>query len=182
LSSAALRGGVPLSLRLGAAGFILTGGAVALVGIAFLLAELKDEPPSLRFLTRGFGWSCLGFIPLTLLEAFLESSNAWPYKPVSVDSLFYLILNCVSCLALARSLLRDEGRAFAGVDDERAAGLGLTERERAMAELIGRGLSNKEIASELGISPATVRTHIYNLYRKVGAGSRVELLNRLAGR
>jgi DNA-binding CsgD family transcriptional regulator len=51
-----------------------------------------------------------------------------------------------------------------------------------MAELIGRGLSNKEIASELGISPATVRTHIYNLYRKVGAGSRVELLNRLAGR
>jgi DNA-binding CsgD family transcriptional regulator len=48
-----------------------------------------------------------------------------------------------------------------------------------MAIMIGRGLTNKEIAAELFISPATVRTHIYNLYQKVGAGSRVELINML---
>jgi DNA-binding NarL/FixJ family response regulator len=48
-----------------------------------------------------------------------------------------------------------------------------------MAVMIARGLANKEIAAELNISPATVRTHIYNLYQKVGARSRVELLNKL---
>jgi DNA-binding CsgD family transcriptional regulator len=170
------------SLGLGPFGFVLTGATVALSGLAFILADLRDEPPSLRFLARGLGCCCIGFIPLTLAEALLESSSSWPYKPVSLDSLFYLALNVVSCLALARSLFRDEGRAFSGVSDEKAASLGLTERERAMAEMIGRGLSNKEIASDLGISPATVRTHIYNLYRKTGAGSRVELLNKLAGR
>ena len=48
-----------------------------------------------------------------------------------------------------------------------------------MSIMIARGLANKEIAGELGISPATVRTHIYNLYQKAGARSRVELLNKL---
>jgi DNA-binding CsgD family transcriptional regulator len=177
-----LRGTAMPSLGLGPLGFILTGAAVAIAGIAFILADLSGEPPSVRFLARGLGWSCLGFVPLTLAEAILEASNSWPYKPVSLDSLFFLALNTVSCLALAASLFRDEGRAFACIDDERAASFGLTEREKAMAGMIGRGLSNKEIASDLGISPATVRTHIYNLYRKAGAGSRVELLNKLAGR
>ena len=59
--------------------------------------------------------------------------------------------------------------------------LNLSAREAEIAVLIARGMANKQIAGELGISPATVRTHIYNLYQKVGAGSRVELLNRLRG-
>ena len=48
-----------------------------------------------------------------------------------------------------------------------------------MATLIAQGLTNKEIAFKLGISEATVRTHIYNLFQKVGAQSRIELLNLL---
>jgi DNA-binding CsgD family transcriptional regulator len=65
------------------------------------------------------------------------------------------------------------------VPEERVRALGLSGREVEMAVLIARGLANKEIAAELGISPATVRTHIYNLYQKARARSRVELLNRL---
>ena len=65
------------------------------------------------------------------------------------------------------------------VPEERVRSLGLSAREVEMAVMIGRGLTNKEIAEELYISPATVRTHIYNLYQKVGAGSRIELINML---
>ena len=65
------------------------------------------------------------------------------------------------------------------VPEERIRALGLSTREVEMSIMIARGLANKEIAGELGISPATVRTHIYNLYQKVGARSRVELLNKL---
>jgi DNA-binding CsgD family transcriptional regulator len=85
-------------------------------------------------------------------------------------------------MAFAKSLSTEAGRAYGELSGAAADSLGLTERERSMVEMIARGLANKEIASELGISPATVRTHIYNLYRKVGARSRVELLNRIAGR
>ncbi|MBA3623162.1 MAG: two-component system response regulator NarL [Methylibium sp.] len=50
----------------------------------------------------------------------------------------------------------------------------LTEREREILSLIARGLSNKEIARELGISDATVKVHIKHLLRKLNLKSRLE--------
>ena len=41
--------------------------------------------------------------------------------------------------------------------------------------LVGKGLSNKKIADELGLSVATVRTHLNRVYKKIGSKSRVEL-------
>lgn len=43
----------------------------------------------------------------------------------------------------------------------------LTDRERAVLELLGRGLSNKEIAAELVIEPATAKNHVHNVLRKL---------------
>lgn len=54
--------------------------------------------------------------------------------------------------------------------------LGLTPREREMAGGILRGLSNKELAFELGLSENTVRNHISNLYRKLGIQKRLDLV------
>jgi DNA-binding NarL/FixJ family response regulator len=51
----------------------------------------------------------------------------------------------------------------------------LTPRELDIVRLVGRGLGNKEIAEELGVSVATVRTHLNRVYDKLGPGSRVEL-------
>ncbi|WP_323053842.1 helix-turn-helix transcriptional regulator [Thermomicrobium sp. 4228-Ro] len=50
----------------------------------------------------------------------------------------------------------------------------LSPRERRVLELVARGASNKEIAQELGVSEATVRTHLERLYRKLGVRSRTE--------
>ena len=55
----------------------------------------------------------------------------------------------------------------------------LSEREREVAEQYVEGRSYKEIARTLGISPATVRTHINGVYRKLEVTSRIELLHRL---
>jgi DNA-binding NarL/FixJ family response regulator len=52
---------------------------------------------------------------------------------------------------------------------------GLTSREAEVAQLVGLGLSNKRIASRLGISVTTVRTHLSSVYGKLGQDSRVEL-------
>ncbi len=60
----------------------------------------------------------------------------------------------------------------------------LSEREREVLRLIARGLSNKEIAKALGISPSTVNGHVESLLEKLGASDRTEaavkaLRNRL---
>ena len=51
---------------------------------------------------------------------------------------------------------------------------GLTAREVDVLRLVARGLSSKEIAAELVISPKTSRNHIEHIYVKTGATSRVE--------
>jgi DNA-binding CsgD family transcriptional regulator len=59
----------------------------------------------------------------------------------------------------------------------------LTERERDVLELLALGLTNREIAQHLFISPMTVRTHLVNMFRKLGVGTRtaaVAAAHRLA--
>jgi DNA-binding CsgD family transcriptional regulator len=52
---------------------------------------------------------------------------------------------------------------------------GLSEREREVAVRAARGLTNEEIARELGISRRTVDRHLANAYMRLGMRSRVEL-------
>ena len=53
--------------------------------------------------------------------------------------------------------------------DDASSGLSiLTMRERQVLQLIAEGMSSKEIASELGVSPKTAESHRANLMEKVG--------------
>ena len=50
----------------------------------------------------------------------------------------------------------------------------LTERELEVLSLVGRGRSNKEIATDLGITERTARTHVSNILGKLGLQSRTQ--------
>lgn len=75
-------------------------------------------------------------------------------------------------LELDRSRRREE-RALAGL---RAHFDSLTAREKEVIGFISAGLSNKKIASEMGISDATAKVHRANIMRKMEARSLAELV------
>lgn len=56
----------------------------------------------------------------------------------------------------------------------RAGPHGLTEREQRVLEQLTRGLTNREIGQELHITPHTVKSHLRNAMRKLGAHDRTE--------
>lgn len=52
---------------------------------------------------------------------------------------------------------------------------GLTQRERAVAALIARGKSNREIADSLVVAPRTIETHVHSILSKLGFTSRAQI-------
>ncbi|WP_256670939.1 response regulator transcription factor [Stutzerimonas nitrititolerans] len=58
----------------------------------------------------------------------------------------------------------------------------LTLREREILSLASNGLSNAEIAERLCLSPHTIKSHIHNLLRKIGASNRTEAASLLRSR
>ena len=51
----------------------------------------------------------------------------------------------------------------------------LTPRERAIAHLVAKGMRNKEVAQELGLTEGTVKVWLHRIYEKLGISNRTEL-------
>jgi DNA-binding CsgD family transcriptional regulator len=74
-------------------------------------------------------------------------------------------------------------RAAAEIDRlglRRGAGDELTPSEQRVAELVATGMSNREVAAALSVSPKTVEASVARVYRKLGIASRAELGARMA--
>jgi two-component system, NarL family, response regulator DevR len=85
---------------------------------------------------------------------------------------------------LSTSLFRYVARQWEQVPSYQVKlGLGLTSREQQLVFLIGRGMTNKEIAAELQLAEQTVRNHVHRMLRKVGANDRLAVVEmcRLQG-
>ncbi|MBE9938055.1 helix-turn-helix transcriptional regulator, partial [Cellulosimicrobium cellulans] len=110
-----------------------------------------------------------------------------------------LVLHGTQAHATAVRLLRDDGRTALATDEAHrlhalVATAGeelhllvppvapvdtLSPREREVARLVARGLSNKDVARELVLSDRTVDNHVYRIFRKLGITSRDQLLSVL---
>jgi DNA-binding NarL/FixJ family response regulator len=67
------------------------------------------------------------------------------------------------------------GRTHESPSNRRRAKWGLTRREQQLIPLVGRGLTNKEIAAEFNLSERTVKNHIHRIFKKVGVTDRLAL-------
>lgn len=123
-----------------------------------------------------------------VLEAIRAGASGYLLKGASVQKIVEAIKDVyqggtVIQPTLARNLLRffrmpEEGLPPPGAllhetnsDFKRRA---LTERELECLQMIAKGLSNNETASVLGLSKATIRTHLEHIYQKLDVSNRVE--------
>jgi LuxR family transcriptional regulator of csgAB operon len=72
------------------------------------------------------------------------------------------------CLHLERTRMRVEPPVAAGM---------LTRKELQTLRLLATGNSTEHIAAELKVSPHTVKTHIYNLFRKINVSNRLQAVH-----
>jgi DNA-binding CsgD family transcriptional regulator len=92
----------------------------------------------------------------------------------------YVFLIAAAFLALGifiggRVLAAPEPKPFDGNPQARAA-LGISPRELDVLKEITAGRSNKEIAAQLNVSPNTVKTHVAQLFEKLGAKRRTDAI------
>jgi DNA-binding NarL/FixJ family response regulator len=81
---------------------------------------------------------------------------------------------------LERAARTELGRYARQARDGAEVRVTLTSRESDVLALLAEGLTMRQIARRLGISPRTVETHVAKLYRKLGARARLDAVARAA--
>ena len=114
--------------------------------------------------------------------SFLFDSGAYSYILKKYDSsIARIILELVMCGSayfppelILRYISESDSRTPS--DFSLPEGKHLTQRQQQVLLCLGRGLSNKEIAAELGVSDSTVKLHINNLMRVLDVDNRTQIV------
>jgi DNA-binding NarL/FixJ family response regulator len=102
-----------------------------------------------------------------ITRALKAGAKAYVLKDISADAL----IACIHDVLAGKTYLAPAAAAKLA---ERVTQVQLTPRELATLRLMADGKANKEIASALGISERTVKTHLGHLFEKLGVTSRTE--------
>jgi NarL family two-component system response regulator LiaR len=100
-------------------------------------------------------------------EAMAAGAAGYLLKSVSGDEL----AAAIRTVASGASILSPDALSFVMAERDRV-GDDLTPRERDVLDWVARGLANKQIASELGLSPGTVRIHVSKILAKLQVDNR----------
>lgn len=124
----------------------------------------------------------------------LDSRTAVDYvgNDREIYLLFWLVFNVMNYILIWKSCQSvgeeaEEGESAAAEKTpeelilEAKLQYGLSDREVEIARLLYKGKNNNDIASELFVSPNTVKVHTSNLYRKLGVKNRVQAIQVLRG-
>lgn len=124
--------------------------------------------------------------PIVLLTANLDDDSIIEAIRLQVTGMLLkdgaqaLLLQCLDKVAaggrwIDKTLL-ERALARSMNQEQQSGGLtGLTARERAVVGLIARGLRNRDIAVELGLTEGTVKVYLHRIYAKLRVNSRTEL-------
>lgn len=148
-----------------------------------LLAAGGDLPGAQEALGRALAQHDRLDMPLELARTLLASGNVERRgrKPARARDLLEQALKI--CEQLGAALWAERARQELGQLAPRRSRNGeLTAAELRVAEASARGLTNREVAAALFLSPKTVEAHLSSIYRKLGVDSRAALGAHMAGR
>ncbi len=111
---------------------------------------LRDEPPN--------------------VPAIENTSAAWGILPEEASASEL----CAAVRALAQGLVVGTPQLLFSSEESAVERGPLTEREAEVLDWLAKGLANKQIAAELGISEHTVKFHISSIYTKLNATNRTQ--------
>lgn len=141
-----------------------------------VIPELRKELPDLRVLLIGMESD-----PSTFLRAVRAGVVGYILKDASSIDVAAAIRSVAKdeavcpaslCRVLFEHVAVPQGEATTCLQARHP--FGLTRREQQLVEMMGRGLTNKEIATQLNLSDQTVKNHVHRVLQKVGAGDRLE--------
>lgn len=90
-----------------------------------------------------------------------------------------LLIECMDAVRDGRRWVDPEVTArIRTVRTRAASGPSLTPRERELVELVSKGLRNRDIAAELGVTEGTVKVYLHGIFDKFGVENRTELALR----
>jgi DNA-binding NarL/FixJ family response regulator len=141
-----------------------------------LTATVHAEVPSARVIV-------MGLLPLQedVANYVQAGASGFIMKDASFEDFFATIRAVaggaeVLPRALTNSLFSQIARNVTQLNKTHATeAVRLTSRERQVIDLLGEGLSNKEIATRLGIAIHTVKSHVHNVLEKLALRSRLEV-------
>ncbi|MGP8303975.1 response regulator [Streptomyces inhibens] len=144
-----------------------------------------DGIEATRLITAGPGRACV--VVLTTFDdddyvygALRAGASGFLVKDMALDDILAAVRVVASGDALiapsvTRRLIAEFADRPASTPRRRVVD-GITEREREVLTLVGRGMSNSEIAADLYITVATVKTYVTRLLAKLDARDRVQLV------
>jgi DNA-binding NarL/FixJ family response regulator len=153
---------------------LLVAGSPAHSRLPDLISEAKKAYPGLRV---------LALLPVS------EAGKARPVLSSGADAVLTRLASPDELEAAVRKVAAGERVVAAaaltvlvGTAAKPADGPGaahpLTVKEREVLDLLAKGLSNREIAATLVVSTATVKSHLSNIYEKLGARNRQDAVGR----
>lgn len=120
------------------------------------------------------------------IEGIRAGVDAYLVKPFDPEELLAVVANILGRVERTSAELARLVSTAAGDEPSASSDLAavedFTEAEARVARLIAQGMSNKEIAAQLGVSVRTVEGHVSNILSKKGWGNRVEIARHVLGR
>ena len=124
---------------------------------------------------------------IVILTAAIDDSSLMEAQSLGVEGIVLknsdpaYLLECLDAVRAGRSWIDPEVKTRSAELDEIFAGAprpALAPRERQIIRFVRRGLRNREIAKELGVTEGTVKVYLHAVFEKLGVSSRTELAIR----
>lgn len=168
-----------LGYKIGAVGYLVTFTYMVILGFSGLRRVWQNQIRTFALglmIFAAIGWleTVSGF-PSNIRQTELHIADNGKFLFSSIP---YALYGIFLIWYFLNSFTTSTSQKFE-VSDSFVLNYAITDREREIIQLIAKGKSNADIAGELYISLATVKTHLHNIYRKVGIDSRFDLLARL---